>query len=308
MNIKQIIKKYNYPEDLANFLTIVYANFLKYFGEDKEDIIYEALNNTEIVLGDNIYETLNKRGLIDNVEGDSLVNEDDLKRAVGIYQSVPDIKYNLKTNTFEINSIKRLIAINAPDLSSNYSKSTLVHELGHLIKSYFKEYTIEENKLKSRNGLISREWQLTIKDGKIIKKLIKEEGIGLEEGLNTVLEEDIIRQIIDANYQATGYGVISSVARNIIKTSDIAIPMLNSQILNDKESIINIFEDISPNLYNNLECLMDKLYKLSLKMFSEIFDPEKMQETSKQIKEVLVKEYLPLQNIMTKSQEYRLGE
>ena len=31
MKIKQIIKKYNYPEDLANFLTIVYANFLKYF-------------------------------------------------------------------------------------------------------------------------------------------------------------------------------------------------------------------------------------------------------------------------------------
>lgn len=55
MNIKEIINKYQYNKDLADFIRQVYSEFIIYLGSEYEPIIYEALLNTEIVNCDNIY-------------------------------------------------------------------------------------------------------------------------------------------------------------------------------------------------------------------------------------------------------------
>lgn len=56
MDFLNIVEKYGYNTELANFLKQIYDELVEYLGDDKEAIIYEAFLNTEVVDCDNIYE------------------------------------------------------------------------------------------------------------------------------------------------------------------------------------------------------------------------------------------------------------
>lgn len=291
MNFEMIVQKFEYDIEFSLFLKEVYFELVKYFGN--EEIVFEALFNTKIVSVENIYHYMKDNDLLENE--DTIVTDSDMKRSSGVCQSLPEISYNNEKNVYQITNIKRSVAVVNLDLSQTHSKATLIHELCHLIKSYYNEYTIEGNILISHSGLIESHYELSFDGTKVNKKLIKEVGVGLEEGLTSVDEEEITRSIVDSEYKSSGYGVVNAIARNLLQIPDIREVIISAQIYHNKSEI---YDRLGIEDYMRLEELADKLYELNLEMFSQAFDFVKMTETAEKIKSVLKAEYGPLKSKM----------
>src|SRR5699024_1489174 len=155
------------------------------------DLVDMALMSCPIVLGCNSLDLLKKLDMLDN---DGVVQDDDLKRSSGVYSSKPVINYI--DGEFVVSDIKRVIGISFGDINSEYAQDTLIHELYHLIKSSYQEYLIDGDILIQKNGLIEIYYQLTYENGLVKKTFIKEMGVGFEEGLNTLAEEWLAKQVI----------------------------------------------------------------------------------------------------------------
>ena len=291
MNFDLIVQKFGYDIVFSSFLREVYFELVKYYGN--EEIVFEALFNTKIVNVNNVYDYMKDNDLLENDE--TLVTDSDMKRSSGVCQSIPEIIYNPKTNTYEIKNVRRSVAVVNLDLTKIHSKATLIHELCHLIKSYYNEYTIEGNILISHSGLIETHYELSFDGEKVNKKLIKEIGVGLEEGLTSVDEEEITRSIVDNEYKSSGYGVVNAIARNLLELPDIREIIINAQLYHRKNEL---YDRLGIDDYISLEELSDKLYEMNLKMFSQAFDFVKMTETADKIKKVLREEYAPLKSKM----------
>lgn len=283
---QKIIDQYHYSEAFGVFLYQVYKAFVEEMGDIYEPIIYEAFLNTDIVNCQNIYDYLKEQDLLDS-GNDNLVSESDLRRSNGIYQSVPKVVYDENTGSYVVESVRRVVAVRDFDLSQDYTKASLIHELGHLIKSYFKEYQILDDILVQRSGLIETREKMVLENGKVKRVLISEKGVGLEEGFNSLLEEKIAKRIVNENYRVSGYEIIQAVVSNLLEMKDIEAILYEAQILDQK---FKFSQEIGEE-YEHLEIIGDRIYSLSLKMFSEIFDPEKMQKTSSEITQILGTEY-----------------
>lgn len=275
MDFQNIINKWNYNEELSEFLKKVYNSLIEELGSDFEPIIYEAFLNTEVILsGNNIYDCLKNRGLLEE-EDDYTVSYSDLKRASGVYHCYPNIIFN--GTDFEISSVTRVVVINSTTIEEDYIKAALIHELGHMVKGYYQEFSIEGNRLITRSGLIETIEELYIENGKVKKRLISEKGVGIEEGLNAALEESIAKKIVNQNYKVSGYGVINVMAKTLSEDLELKSIILPAQMLKEKKNLIKeIDAHLKDGAYLIIEDIMDRIYKLTLKAFSEIFEPNKM--------------------------------
>ena len=289
MNFKEIIEKYNYDSALAEFLEQVYNELINYFGEEQRTIIHEAFLNCPIV-NENCYTALKSRGFLDNISGKSLVNDGDLKRASGVYASNPQIIYNSNTNSYEILEVKRVVAIGDLKLNYEYIRAAIIHEIAHLVKGYYGEYSINGNILTEKCGLIERKYELSSDGGNVLKTNISETGVGLEEGLNSMVEEDIARKIINPEYKVSGYGTVTLVARQFTEIDDSLIKVIMAQFYKDKSELYETFGDD----YYKLEEVVDKMYEYSLAQFAALFDSQKMRAISDEFNSYIINEYIPL--------------
>lgn len=285
MKFENIINKYGYTEEFNKFLKEIYYELVKEFGQ--EEIIYEALLNTPIVSVDNVYEYLKDNNLLD--ESDTLVEEGDLRRSSGVFHSKPAINYNID-NTYKIVNINRVVAVVNFDLNNDSSKATLIHELCHLVKAYNNEYVIDNNMLLSRNGLVEQTYELSFDGTKVSTKLVKEIGVGLEEGLTSVSEENIAQKIVNPEYKSSGYGVVNSIAKNLLSIPNMREILVSAEMYHDKSELYNTLGSD----YNSLEELADRIYKLNLIMFSQAFEPDKMELTKQELITLLNTEYKEL--------------
>ena len=266
-DFNDIVKKYNYDEEISEFLNKVYVELVKYYGN--EDIIYNAFLNTEIISTSNIYEYLKENDMLEN---DTLVTENDLRRSSGIYTSKPIIK---KINErYEIVDIKRVVLVKDFDIKSTNKKAVLIHELCHMVKSYENEYRVIANLLENNSGLIQRYYKLSFNE-EVEKDLIRERGVGLEEGFTSISEEHITRNIVDKDYKQTGYGTVYSLAKKLIDYVNESL-IKYSEIHHDKDILYDKL--IS---YDEIEHLADLAYKLNLEMYAKAFDEEGLEEIKK---------------------------
>jgi len=126
------------------------------------------------------------------------------------------------------------------------------------------------------------ETKYKIEDNKLT--LISEEGVGLEEGFNSLLEEDIMNKYYNQSYKATGYGGVRESARlllNVVPLEDI----LSKELYKEK---------IDSELFNKIKIVFDKIYKCDLDLFKYVFDKVKYNETIDEEKKILIEEYKPL--------------
>lgn len=264
MEFDNIIKKYNYSPKLATFLKKILEELINIFGLDKEPLIYEALLNTEIVDCESNYAYLNSHFTLSNDDSITLIS--DLDKASGVCYSDALIDYDESTKTFSLKSINRVILINNLSSNESYVLGSLIHELCHLIKNYYREYTIENDILTVRQGLIESIYQLSYENGIVKRRLISEKGVGLEEGLNTILEYAIARKLIDPNYQTTGYLVLKELASILTDTLGLKTPILNAEVMKEKAAFIEYFDSLyMKGAYLRFESILDKIYVLTLK-------------------------------------------
>lgn len=273
MNFDDIIKKWNYSEEFGDFLREVYNEFVLYFGKENELVIYGAFSNTEIVLCNNIYDLLVERKMLGQ---EGLVKAGDYKRASGVCATDEDIIFDEATETYKIVGTKRLVGLRDFDINSVSNKATAVHEIGHMIKNYFEGVKIEGNRLITRDGLQKTIYELSNKDGVVSKKLLKEEGVGLEEGLNALLEMIIARKLYDPDYKIIGYGTVCAMASVLYDLESIRGAILSSQMKDNKDFIDSLGDD-----YGKIAEVFDKAYSLNLKMYADLFASDQVKKTNK---------------------------
>jgi flagellar biosynthesis regulator FlbT len=292
MGVEDIIQKFNYSEDIANYLRKAYPLFVDEF--ENEEIVYDALMKGEIVLTDNIYNTLKEKGFLDNREDNELVSFETLKVSAGVYDCYIDISYNEDTKEFKIENEKRIVALNTESLIPDYSKSCATHEIGHLIKSVYNENTIDGNTLTVRSGFITRTYQLSYENGKVKKTLLSEKGVGLEEGLNTVLEDNITKKILGQQaYKTAGYQTMKALVQNVMNAYK--IPNLweifkEAELYHDNTRVDEVLGDV----FYELRDFADKLYPLNVKILDMNNSNGEREQIGKKMDELLFAEYTPI--------------
>lgn len=268
MKFDDIVKKYGYNEEETKIIKRIYDSYVGFYGKELEELIYNAFMDTKMYLKASVYETLKDNNMID---ANGIVTEGDMKRAAGVYSSLPIIKY--ENGEYKIVGVKRVVVNDIP-INEWKNVSTLVHEIGHLIKAYNKEFSIDGDILITRSGLMESIYKLSVVDGVVNKKLIEERNVGLEEGLNSCLEEDIVRTYFDQSYQASGYGGVRVCSRTLIDIPKLNKLILTAQITKDFTELIDY---LGEDLVTNISRVLDTIYKNDLDMFANIFSPDKFQ-------------------------------
>ena len=278
--IERVIEKYNYSVDLANFLRDLYPWLIEYFGSDKKDIIDATLLDTPIFTNTNSYEIVKKYGDLENL---GIVKEDDFKRSSGVCSFDVDVVYENKE--FKISNYKRAVSV-ARDLSLDYIKSGLIHEICHAIKTYYNGFVILGDILIERDGLIIRRSKLINDTDRVRKVFLEEHNVAFEEGLNSLAEEWLAKKVIDPDYEVKGYGLITQMARNVVRGLDCLPELLNAQIY--KTDV-----DFIPE-YEKLMAISDLIYQKNLELFEAIFDKEKFNKINAELQSIIINDYNPL--------------
>lgn len=278
--IERVIEKYNYPDDLANFLRDLYPWLIEYFGSDKKDIIDAMFLDTPIFTNTNSYEIVKKYGDLENL---GIVKEDDFKRSSGVCSFDVDVVYENKE--FKISNYKRAVSV-ARDLSLDYIKSGLIHEICHAIKTYYNGFVILGDILIERDGLIIRRSKLINDTDRVRKVFLEEHNVAFEEGLNSLAEEWLAKKVIDPDYEVKGYGLITQMARNVVRGLDCLPELLNAQIY--KTDV-----DFIPE-YEKLMAISDLIYQKNLELFEAIFDKEKFNKINAELQSIIINDYNPL--------------
>ena len=278
--IEKVIEKYNYPDDLANFLRDLYPWLIEYFGSDKKDIIDATLLDTPIFTNTNSYEIVKKYGDLENL---GIVKEDDFKRSSGVCSFDVDVVYENKE--FKISNYKRAVSV-ARDLSLDYIKSGLIHEICHAIKTYYNGFVILGDILIERDGLIIRRSKLINDTDRVRKVFLEEHNVAFEEGLNSLAEEWLAKKVIDPDYEVKGYGLITQMARNVVRGLDCLPELINAQIY--KTDV-----DFIPE-YEKLMAISDLIYQKNLELFEAIFDKEKFNKINAELQSMIINDYNPL--------------
>ena len=280
-DFSKVIAKYKYDEEFSKFLYQIYIELINYYGS--EEIIYNAFLNTEIRTTSNVYDYLKENNMLE-VEG--IVTEFDLKRSEGINFSKPIITY--EEGQFIITDVKRVVLVTNIDINSTSSKATLIHELCHMVKSYENEYIVNGDTLEERSGLIRRYYKLSVENGVVKTKLIREKGVGLEEGFTILAEELITKIIVDDNYEQKGNKTVLVLAKKLIEFIDERL-IRYSQMHHDDSIMHEQIEN-----YDEIEHLADVVYKMCLEMYAKSFNLENLEEVKNKILNYLknIKNYL----------------
>ena len=287
--VENISIKYAYSDEVRELLSQIIPKMILYYGEDKAEIILNAIQSCPIMIcndGENIYDLLFKEGFINtSIDSDYTVSNDDLKRSSGVYTSVPELIYDDETNKYMVKSVRRIVGL------SNYFKydeinhiAILVHELGHLVKSYVDEYIIIDDVLISRSGLIVSTYRLS-HDGNVVSmKLIDEKSVGIEEGTNSLDEKKIMSSYFDNSYKVEGYVLVTEVARVLVDNFDLKKDIHDAQFFATKNNLIEKYNSMSTEYsYQRLDILVDETIRLEYEKFSNIFEPEKLEESNQKL-------------------------
>ena len=278
--IEKLIEKYNYPDDLANFLRDLYPWLIEYFGSDKKDIIDAMFLDTPIFTNTNSYEIVKKYGDLENL---GIVKEDDFKRSSGVCSFDVDVVY--ENGEFKISNYKRAVSVSG-DISEDLAKSGLIHEICHAIKNYYNGFIVVGDILIERSGLIEKKSKLTYVNGRVKKQFIEEHNVAFEEGLNSLAEEWLAKKVIDPDYEVKGYGLITQMARNVVDGLGCLKELVNAQIY--KTDV-----DFIPE-YERLMAISDLIYEKNLKLFESIFDKEKFDKINAELQSMIINDYKPL--------------
>lgn len=201
--LETIISAKNYDADIADMLRLSFPVMIEYYGHDYKDIFFDMLKRISIEIpaeNENMYDIVNRHTPknIENRSTITAVSDGELKRASGVHLVLPvfsivDDQIHL-VNQVEIVSILR---------SSNKlsALANFIHELSHAFKSNKNCLTLSQNEngenvLTARNGISFVYSNVYIENGKIIIEDFQESNIGLEEGINTYDENNIINRIL----------------------------------------------------------------------------------------------------------------
>ena len=212
----------------------------------------------------NVYSVLSDHDMLDV---NDIVGEKELKRASGVYEAKPIIQFD--GSKFYVKDVQRLIVMANFSLDKPYTIATFIHELGHAIKAYHKEFSIEGDILIRRSGLIEERYQLNYVNGKVMQ------------------------QYFDPNYESKAYNGVLFMANILCDRFSLFDSFLNAEIYKDSQALIDFFGEAN---YDELIYLFERVYKLDLKRYDCLGNLDELKKVSEERNHIAHDEFLLLYN------------
>lgn len=240
---KKLIKKFDYDEDFAEDIAIMADSLINYFGDEYSGLIYDALlsckiciapSNRTVTLRDNINSILESEELIDKFSEEDLQNN-----SLGLLSS-PEITF--EDGVFKVTGINKIIILPSHFNSSNPdSLGILAKECIKLIKSELNTYTIEDNTLITKSGILTRKESLKSTKTKIKRKCIEEKGTSLKHGLDSYDQLCLIRTEYNNDYDVHGNDYSRIVAGFLLDYLNLKSEIRKAEILHNDSDLREVF-------------------------------------------------------------------
>lgn len=270
--IREIGKSKGYDDKLCNTLEKIIPAMIMHYGEEYRDLILKVLEETTIYIcksNENVYDILNKKETIEESEEKALDSQD-IKISAGASSTIPRISY--KDGKFSIDKLERHIVLAFGDIESEAQIRTLTHEFCHALKSYENSHYIKDDIYYSRSGFIEIFERLSLdENGKVVKTLISEKNVGMEEGFNA-LDDSIITSIItgeDRKFESyRGPAVIAEEADCLLGYRN---ERIKAQLTGDIDTYKNIYNgSSSEDLFGEQSKNLDEVVKEEYRLFRNI--------------------------------------
>lgn len=234
-------EKYSYDDKTVSALSKIIPNMIKYYGNDYEDLILNAIFDCEIIPC-NLKETISKiksLNSLSNKIGVSDIASIEIKGSESSYISDVLITYDDLSNKYNISKVNRVIATSHTyNYDSPKGLEVLTYALCKLVKSYNNEFEIDENILVKRTGLEVEKRHILKEEDSIYLDLISHIGHGLEEGLNIYDTSCIVSLILQDEYKCYDYDSIYMIAK-VLKEKFNLKETLNNVELTGNFSLLN---------------------------------------------------------------------
>lgn len=256
--IEKLTQKQNYSEEVQKVIKPIYESMIKEFGN--EQLVFNTLEKTPIISVSNVrsyFESKNGLSINDN----AMVNNDAVLRSKGFNHNENHCLYDENTGKYSVVEENTIVVVDF-DATNPEKVGTLIHELGHAIKGQ-NGIQIDGDILTSRNGFIEEKYKLTYENGEVKETLLSEKGIGLEEGLNTILEDKITKEVMhDPNYKSESYQLNRSIGNALIGLlGEDAHIIQEAQLTHDYSKISQL---LGEDVYNELIEVTDNINRLVL--------------------------------------------
>lgn len=301
--IEHLRIKYNYSDELVSFLKKALPSIIDYYGEQRKDFIFEALDNCEIHVQKEKEDT-------EQYLNEYFCAEEEYNPPTMVAAGFHHDRLIKTDNGISKKSIVYLITNNLGiyrpfDFENKNYMSALIHELCHAIKGYGK-LNIVGNQVITSSGLMKHYSIYDEKSGTFVETGSK--NVGLEEALNSYDEVSIMSMITGKQFECTGYATMERLIAQILENNpDLASIIKKSQFSGGDEWIEYLgkensdflsekFQDLVEITYSNLSADASKQMRFKiekrftaeycLKLFAEL---KIDYETSKKIYEQAIK-------------------
>lgn len=277
--LKKLQEKNGYSSELTETLGKIIPAFIQHFGEENKQLILDAISSCEIHMQQ------------ENESSEEYLSEffpdKEIERiptiASAFYDSMPII-------TDEEISSKRLIYLTgkgSTNLQDERTMSTLVHEMGHLIKAYNKEYSIVNGQIQKRDGIATTVINRDKETGKYVSK--EEAHTGLEEAINCYDEEKIMSIILGRQFSTeTYFHRLNEGIDLLFENQELVNIFRNSQLNGTNEHIKYLGEEEFKTLsayFENLYFIVTKPIVAKRRSGGEKSIPQLLEEAKSKIKD-----------------------
>lgn len=282
--INEIGIKKGYSKSVCQALEKIVPACIMWLGEEYKDLILEVVENTTIYTcseRENIYDALKK---VDNVENDGIVKEEELRMASGVCSNVPQFSY--KDGKFNIDKVERYIMLKKSDFNSESDLRTFTHEFLHAVKAYKNAEYIKDDIFYSRSGFVESFYKLSVNEsGDITKELIKESGVGAEEGANGLDEAEVMSIITGNEKTLEGYKILSVIAEEKDNLLGLKEERIKASLLGDISSYKEKFNGNGEDIFTPLSHEEDELAKHIYSLYKNMADESQREQIAAEMKE-----------------------
>ncbi len=252
--VNQLKSKYDYSDEMTQFLQKAIPSIITYYGEDKKDIIFAAISDCEIHIQK---ENENSEQYLNQYFGTD--KKWDIPFLGGAFQHTElSVKDNVVTpkNIIYIKT-EYLHRYKPFDFSNDEKISGIIHEMCHAIKGYGK-LKVENGQVITSTGLLKDYYEYDRETNTLTNT--KSDNTGLEEALNSYDEASIMTIMTGVFHEFGAYKGMTQVARELMKHEELAKIIKTSQFSGGTEWINFLGKEDSDYLSKNFEDWVNVLY------------------------------------------------
>jgi hypothetical protein len=252
--VSRLKAKYGYSDEMERFLNNAVPAIISYYGDDKKNVVFAALNECEIHIqreNENIEQYLNQYF--------GTNKKWDIPFLGGAFQHTELFINNGNVEQKNLIYIRReyLHSYTPFDFNDEKMLSGVIHELCHAIKGYGK-ISREEGKIVVSSGLIKDYYEYDSVNNLFIN--VKSDNTGFEEALNSYDEASIMSIMTGKFHEYGAYKGMTVIARELMKNDVLAQKIRSSQFSGGMEWIEFLGKEACEYLSQNFDDWVNVLY------------------------------------------------